>query len=230
MSKVNEYFTEEVITKCATEILEAFHNKGSDETVEVDFHLSEGTMEGDLSRPNTWFKFDCDDSVPALQDAIAFLTSLWREEGTSNKDADDFVEIERRIKSKIQELHKDLNLSAALRKNVFQSVPSEILPIDKINILQVEMIGNDEQGYVLKINKKSNEGESSSSVAPELIRIHTETGKSFEQIIEEKQSEGDPNYQNVTGVKYEKYIKDINVAVAADYSFRRPAGLVNESN
>lgn len=226
MSKAAEFFTREVAEECAKEILRAFDEKGNTESIEVDFNLSRGKMVEPLDQVNTWFKFDCRDSGGTLQKVFEFLTELWRNEDTSEEDAATVRRFEAEVTECLREQVDVQSLGDTLRRCVFKSVPAALLPIEQIRFHRTEFAGGDEQGYILKVEKFARVDQESGQfldqqapVAKELIEIHTETGKSFKEIIKEKRAEGDPRYELVADAKLERYVKDVTVMLSGDYSF-----------
>lgn len=226
MITVNEFLTENRAKSCAKEIIAAFAEKGSNESIEVDFNISKGKMVESLDRPNTWFKFDCRDSGGALQEVFEFLTQLWQNDSTTEEDSHKVKEFENLVTDQLRYQVKTGELGDILRRVLFKQIPKAILPIDKINFHRVEFAGEDEQGYLLRVQKfakvDGDTGEYSEqpqSVSKELIEIHTETGRDFKDIIEEKRLSGDPKYKFVADAHLERYIRDVTVILSADYSF-----------
>tara|TARA_B100001778_G_scaffold334668_1_gene347042 strand:- start:2395 stop:3105 length:711 start_codon:yes stop_codon:yes gene_type:complete len=226
MTTVIEFLNEDRAKACAQEIMTAFEKQGSSETIEVDFNLSKGKMVEPLDQANTWFKFDCRDAGGALQEVFEFLTELWRDESTTEEDAERVREFERLVVSFIESMTNAETLGTILRQSVFKSVPAELLPIKEFRFHRVEFAGEDEQGYLLKVEKLAKVDpetgqyiDTPQTVAKELIQIHTETGKDFKDIIEEKRLAGDARYEFVADARLERYVRDVTVTLSADYSF-----------
>lgn len=226
MIEVNDFLTEDRARACAMEILTAFEEKSNNENLEVDFNLSKGKMVETLESPNTWFKFDCRDSGGNLQEVFEYFTELWRNEKTTEEDANKVKKFEDLISKMLSSQVEIDSFGNLLRRVLFKQVPKEILPIDKVKFHRVEFAGEDESGYILRIKKfakvDSDTGDyvdQPQSVAKELIQIHTETGQDFKSIIEEKKRIGDPKYKMVADANLERYVRDVTVAFSADYSF-----------
>lgn len=223
--KVNDFLTDDLARKCAKEISEEFDDKGSAETIEVDFNVSSGKMVEPMSRVNTWFKFDTEKEY--LKKTISFLTKIWRDEDTSENDAKLVRDFERQVAKELQDMTDSHSLiTNSIRREMFKNVPEFLLPIKDIRFHRIELAGEDEQGYILRVEKyakiDADTGEYSEppqAVAPDLIRIHTETGQAFDEIIEEQKLAGNSMYKYVASAHYERYIKDVTVTLTADYSF-----------
>lgn len=223
--KVNDFLTDDLARKCAKEISEEFNEKGSDKTIEVDFNVSSGKMVEPMSRVNTWFKFDADKEY--TKKIIAFLTETWRDEETSEDDAKTVRDFEKQVAKELQDMTDVHSLiKNSIRREMFKNVPEFLLPIKEIRFHRIEFAGEDEQGYILKIQKYAKVdadtgqySEPPQSVAQDLIRIHTETGQSFKEIIEEQKLSGNSMYKYVSDATFERYVKDVTVTLSADYSF-----------
>ena len=226
MTPVTDFLNEDKAKTCAQEIIKAFEEKGNSENIEVDFNLSKGKMIDPLHQTNTWFKFDCKESGGVLQEVFEFLTKIWRNESTTQEDAKQVKKFEDKIVENLNSYGDNNKIKNAIRKSVFKSVPEQILPIKYINFHRVELAGEDEQGYILKIEKFSKVDEETGqysehpqTIAKELISIHTETGKDFKEIIEEKRLAGDARYKFVADAHMKRYVRDVTVSFSADYSF-----------
>lgn len=228
MSRVTEFLTSELAARCAKEIVSAFAEQGNAESIEVDFHINKGKMTEPLEQANTWFKFDPNKGF--LKETIDFLTELWREDGITEAEAKTASEEIRNFEKLVQDtLNREESLDIVanvLRERVFKGVPEAILPIKKMIFHRIEFSGEDEQGYILKVQKFAAVDRSTGefinqpeAVAPELIQIHSETGRPFKEIIEEKRLEGDARYKYVEDAHLERYTRHISIAMSADYSF-----------
>jgi len=223
--KLNDFLTDDLARKCAEEISQDFNEKGSGETIEVDFNISAGKMVESMSVVNTWFKFDADKEN--TRKVISFLTEIWRNEETNENDAKIVSDFEKKVSQALQDMTENHDLiTSSIRREVFKNAPKELMPIKDIKFHRVEFAGEDEQGYILRIQKYAKVdadtgqySEPPQSVAPDLIQIHTETGQSFKEIIEEKRLAGDKRYEYVADATVERYVKEVTVTLSADYSF-----------
>jgi len=217
MSKLSEYFTDENVIKCAEEIVVAFETKSTQENLEVDFSINNGKMSGSLDISNTGFKFDTSEGE-LLHEIRSVLTQSFREESADiDKDAADILDFQTRV---CEELGKDIynkRLADVLRSEQSGlNAPEWLIPIPEICFQSFELSSDDEGGYMLRVLKGA--GSTSESVAPELIEIHQETGTPFNDIIAQKKSEGDLRYEHVDAADWVRYIFDVHLDFAADYS------------
>ena len=217
MSKLSVYFTDENIIKCAEEVVAAFETKANQKNLEVDFSINGGRMSGSMNEPNTTFKFDTDKGslLNEIRDAI---TESFREDSEDpDADANELISFQESI---CKELGKDIyneRIANVLRsERAGLNAPEWLIPIPEIRFQSFEISSDDEGGYMLRVLKTA--GSTTESVAPELIEIHQSTGKDFNDIIAEKKAEEDLKYENVDGAEWVRYVFDVHLHFAADYS------------
>ena len=229
MGKVTDFLTQEMAERCAAEIVSSFSEHGNAESIEVDFNISKGKMVEPLEQANTWFKFD--PNKGALQEVVSFLTELWRDDSTTEEDALEVQAFEKKIVEALNDGDYVSQLANILRERALGDVPPQYVPLEKIVFHRIEFAGEDEQSYMLKVQKfarvDGDTGEfvdNPQAVAQDLIKAHTDTGRPFKEIIEEKRLEGDSRYKYVEDAVLERYSRHVSVTMSADYSFcEKPA-------
>lgn len=227
MADVNKFLTEEFAIKCADEIVEAFEGIACNKNLEVDFHLSKGRMISSTSDPNTWFKFDTNEgSYPSLKKMIDAL------EGKSVSDysgesleGNAMSAFESLIGDKLNEHDRMDRIRKVIRKITFRDVPEELLPMTDIVCSAVELTGGVADQYLLKLNKtavydpNSDSFVGSSGAAAKLMQEHISTGRDVQDILREKHDAEDPDFAMVKSAEWTKYIYEVAVGIASDYSF-----------
>lgn len=226
----------------ASDLVWLFINKATSDNLEVDFHLSEGKIVGDLNRPNTWFQIDAQPGT-FLATAKNIISDAFGEE-FDDKDPKQTATIDER-RSIIDDFRDQVRLilnsgvfhkhiADSLRKVALGDVPPFLVPIDVVRFLNVEIGEACEDDFIVTIQKTAKVDkdtgqwlEAPKSVNEDLFRTHRETGLDFAEIVNLRKAEGDYRYDQVTGVTKKRYSFEIHCDIAADYSFCEPPSNAN---
>jgi hypothetical protein len=202
-----EYLKSISVDKVIDEII----NKARDsqDSVLVDFKMSKGKMSG-IGEFNTWVRFDTA-SGTLLKEILDKITSS---QDPSKDEIDQFDSWRKQISDKIIYEHGD-KIKEAVCAAVFSgnnSIPFKMLSAE----LEITDIPKNDKVVVVK--KASPPGVVTPPVSSDIMRVHEETGASFEEIVNMRKSEGDPRYRWVVGVESRKSFYEINLSIAVDYS------------
>lgn len=185
------------------------------ESVLVDFKMNKGKMSG-IGDFNTWIRFD-----------VAKCKTLKRvlEKMVSSKDPEEaevasFEEWRNKVASNVIQEKQE-----ALRNVICDAVFSgnRELPF-KILSAEFELTDIPTNDKVVVVKKATPNGIVTPPVSSEIMRIYSETGESFESIINRKKMEGDPKYRWITGVDSRKSFYEATLSIAIDYSLSEPQG------
>jgi len=219
MSKLSDLLIDENISRCVDEVVQAFETKATKENLEMDFHINQGKMAGGLGESNTTFKFDTDKGQFLTEVRLA-LTEAFRsdvDDAEASEEAKLINAFQDKIAVALGSKEYNKRLGDILRSNsAGLGAPEWLIPIPEIRFHSFDISSDDEGGYMLRVQKGVDKGQQ--SVAPELIKIHQETGKPFEQIIAEKKAEKDSRYESVESAEWKRYIFHVHIHFAADYS------------
>ena len=219
----------------AAEIANTFETRANNENLELEFRIpaGQGRMEGTLDGPNTWFKFDAEEgtTLARVRDIIVDVFSedfdLNDGKASARMDArrniiDGFVDQVRTVLNSGQ-FHEEI--AGTIRRVCLQNIPEEIHPLDVIRFLEIEIGDGNPDEVLLIIEKKALVDSATGqfitppvSVQEVLHEEHRETGKDFNQIIEEKKAAGDERFDLVTGARTVRYAFEVHCDIAVDYS------------
>jgi len=217
--------TKQKIQECAEQIVSAFSSKATPDNLEMDFHIAEGKMKGGLGSPNTTFKFDIEDDSP-LGEIKAVISETFESDDATEADAALVEQFQKDLCAELAQDKYRQDIGDALRGDAGLNVPGWLVPIENMVFHNCEITTDAEGGQLLRVHKEQDTG--TEGVAPDLLKTHQETGKDFETIIAEKKASGDSRYEFVTGAEFVRYIFDVHVEFAADYSFCEYTGDVED--
>lgn len=189
--------------------------RGDKDSVFVDFRMSKGKMSG-KGEENTWIKFDVHDS-PLLKE---MLKKMVESDDPSDEDVKTFDEWRKEVARHMAE-----SFSVELKEVVCDAMfsGSKDMPF-KIISADFELTDIPTNDKVVVVRKASPPGVVTPPVVSEIMRIHEETGESFERIVNAKKASGDPRYQWIVGVDTRKSFFEANLSVAVDYSLEEEKG------
>lgn len=208
----------ELLTKETAEIVAqhivycAEPSDGETVSFDCDFKLNQGQfLTEDI---NTWLKFDLKDRF-FCQELKDIQQELIKSELKEEYDAYDTWT---RLVSTLLETKYKTKLVDKIRKNLLSNTTKELMPMNSIEVKTIELDELPVNDKTMKINKMSPKGHMSSPVSEEIFNLMNETGKSAEQIIEEKKDEGNPDYKYITGVNFTKTFFEVSIEMWVDYS------------
>jgi tRNA threonylcarbamoyladenosine modification (KEOPS) complex Cgi121 subunit len=228
-----EVFTIDNADRMALYIVNHF---GEDQTkaIDYDFSLSSGVMStsGGLGEgtPNLSFKFDtmagslprqilevlCDDDIDVTEERQKIFNNFLVNTG-------DFIT--NRYGNALRQQIRDV---------IFASTPTpEILPMASMKFIAlcIEDIPEGEENVIVvkkdvpekELDPTSEYSMESHSVSEELFNLHRETGKSFNEIVEEKKAAGDLSYKYISNVDVKKHFYECELNLFVDFSFINPS-------
>jgi hypothetical protein len=232
--EIKDFLNDEIAEKTASDIADLIESQATNDTLEVDFKLSQGKMTGTLDTPNTWFHAD---TLPGttLNEVKTFIGKVFSEDFDENdpekkQNAEIQTEL---VQNFIDNVRLNLNsgifetkIANTIRRVVFQGIPAVVVPINVLNFLDVEIGEINKNEFLIAIQKLPKVDPVSGqfisppqSVSVDLLDTFNSTGKSFEEIIKMRKDENDPRYDAVAGVAKKRYSFDVHCRIAADYSF-----------
>lgn len=170
-------------------------------------------------KTNTWIRFDCNPGV------IKNLIQIMSEIGEVCEDDVQAMDRWRGEVSKIMETDMLHMLREAIRVRILGGVPSEVIPLQDIQVTDVDISDLPEDDCVLVVKKAAPKGEETSPVAEDIFREKGRTGETIQQVVDRRKSEGDPRYRWVVDVEQSKHFFEVTVSISADYSPFSPKGV-----
>lgn len=180
---------------------------------DCDFKLNKGNLVSD--NVNTWLKFDLKDDfyceeIKLIQKALA--------DSDVPEEFQAFDTWSNLVAKLIETKHKN-KLADKIRQHLLGGVPKEGFPLKDIKIKYIDIDEVPTHDKTMKIDKMvPKEGYVSQPVSEEIFELMDKTGKTAEQIIEDKKAEGDPNYQCITGVTFSKGFYEVSIDLWVDYT------------
>jgi len=179
---------------------------------DCDFKINKGVLVSD--EVNTWLKFDLKDTF-YCEEIKKIQQELVASEVAEEYEA--FDTWTRLVATLIENKHKD-KLADRIRQHLLGGVPREGFPLNDIKVRFIEIDDVPAHDSRMRIDKMAPEGYISQPVSEEIFELMDETGKSAEEIIEEKKAEGNPNYKYITGVTFTKEFYEVSIDLWVDYS------------
>jgi len=199
----------------AEEFFKDFSKNADSTNLDFDFSINKGAMVSESV--NTKYAFNSKTG--------SFTESFIK----SVKEVSDHENFQSLFKDFLDKLIYNLNkkykdeIRKVVRKVVLGDAEEFLFPIKNIKVVNVEINHAFEKdgdgGYVLQIEKKAPKGYiSKRSVAAELIQGRINTGKSYEELLEEGKKTGYLDYVYVTGYSKKYYETEFFIGIYADYS------------
>jgi hypothetical protein len=191
--------------------MDLFANNKDPNALDYDFKLSSGKMICS-NKNNTIFKFDTEENT--------ILGDIY------NIVADEKNDITKEIYDSISGFcakvakHIEFNCKGRIieKLRLILKMPEEIMPLKTIHIFNFSIDALPETDYVIVVEKNSPKNHSTPRVSDELFKIHLETGKPLNTIIEEKKNSGDTNYKYVQSASKRKFYYQCQLDLYVDYS------------
>ena len=212
-------FSEKSQEVCVEEILSTLKNDDLPQSsFKVDFNLSKGKMLAEEDY-NTVLSFDTKDDT-SLRNVLDYICEV---EEVTDDDIRIFEEFRLGIISKINEDDSKGKLREIIRDKIFKNTPKELVPIEILEVKDIEISDLPEVDYVLVVKKMAPKNYQGGSISDDLFKEKSETGESFNNIIKRKKESGDKRYEYVEGVEERKTFFEITIPVHADYSLKEVA-------
>ena len=125
------------------------------------------------------------------------------------------------------------DLREKIRNTVFgDTVTPEVVPMIDLRCIAIDIADvPDDEDKILVIGREIPQHEmdqeskysiESRPVSEELIEMRNETGKSYDELVQEKKDEGDISYRYITSVEESKGLYECHIDLFADFSFIMP--------
>lgn len=210
---------QEVLSECspsdaAMQVLAA----ASDETIHpqtlfAEFDVSGGVMVG-YGKPNTWIRFDSPPGVIRL-----VIEAMKSAEAVTPEDMEAFDRWRGEVGRTLVESHGD-NLSEIIRQRVLGGADAGTVPLDRMQVTDVDISDLPEDDCVLIVKKAAPAGEETHPVSEDIFSERARTGETADEVVARRKAEGDHRYRWVTGVESRKHFFEVSVSLSVDYSFR----------
>lgn len=196
-----------IVTEIINEVSKLEYNT---ESYTVDFSIKEGKMVCSKNW-NTCIKFDVTDS-PNLRKIIDFLSS--DDTYVSPDTITNFDNFRKQIGETLcNTFNKDL--ASIIVSNVFGIKYENSLPM---KCVEIDISDKPEIDYLLVISKMTPPGVQTEPVTEELFKIHLETGREPNEIIEEFKKNNDPRFKYVKSCEKRKHFFEFSIYWMIDYS------------
>ena len=214
----------------ASDIVKHFIDNGTEETIEIDYKITMGKASS--CETNTSYSFN----FPKGSLLYNISTVAKKIEELSDEEHDALLSFENIIIKEIKEQHFDKikgklryftpldhNAMAKINPMVRQQILETIFPMTNSNILSCVLKflfdPDGDDGYTLKVEKNSPRlGTSTTAISVDLIKRHTETGNTFEEIIKEQKEAGNEQYKYVVKAFKKYYDAQCTISFHVDYS------------
>lgn len=211
---LSELLTKDTADIVARHIVKSAVYIKDSETVnfDCDFKINKGVMASDAI--NTSLKFDL------KEDFYCEELKKIQKELTSSDVPEEYHTFDAwtKLVSTLLETKYKGKLADNIRYHLLGGVPKEAFPLKEIKVKYIELDELPTNDKTMKIDKMSPPDFIGQPVSEEIFELMDETGKTAEKIIEEKKSEGNPNYQYITGVTFTKEFYEFSLDLWVDYT------------
>jgi hypothetical protein len=212
----SDIFSEKNQELCVEEILSTLKNDDLPQaSFKVDFNLSKGRMTVEDDH-NTVLSFDtkADTSLRSVLDYICDV------EEVADEDIKIFDTFRYGIIKKLNNEESKDRIRDIIRDKIFKDTPEELVPIEILNVMDIEISDLPEVDYVLVVKKMAPPNYQGSSISDDLFKERYESGEDFNDIVKRKKESGDKRYKYVEGVEERKTFFEITIPIHADYSLK----------
>lgn len=221
---LKELLTKDNADKVAKHIVNCIRpSDGEHVDLDVAFQLDQG--EFITENINTWIKFDLvqdlfSQELKDIQQAM-YSDTEGRPESELRAEVNLF-DTWRQLVGTLLETKYKKQVTGKIRQHLLSNTEEYLMPMDevKVQIIEISDYGDspiaDKLMNIEKLvdpNAPENPG-----LSMEIYNLVDETGLMPDEIVKKKKEEGDPNYDNVVGVKLTKHFYEINVELYIDYS------------
>jgi hypothetical protein len=140
-----------------------------------------------------------------------------------------FDDFRKNIISKLNSDKSKEKLRDIIRDKMFKNTPKELVPIEILNVIDIEISDLPDVDYVLVIKKMTPPNYQSTSISDDLFKEKYKTGEDFNEIVKRKKAAGDHRYKYVDEVEQRKSFFEITIPIHADYSLKEMAVEGNDS-
>jgi len=210
---------------CVEEILSTLKNDNLPQSsFKVDFNLSKGKMLIEEEH-NTVLSFDTKENT-SLRNVLNYVCEI---EDITKEDITMFDDFRKNIISKLNGDKSKEKLRDIVRDKMFKNTPKELVPIEILNVIDIEISDLPEVDYVLVIKKMAPPNYQSTPISDDLFKEKYDTGEDFNEIVKRKKASGDHRYKYVDEVEQRKSFFEITIPIHADYSLKEMAVEGNDS-
>ncbi|MAG27503.1 hypothetical protein CMI47_18370 [Candidatus Pacearchaeota archaeon] len=225
MNNSIEVFSEKNQLSCVKEIISTLkHDDLPPSSFKVDFKLSKGRMISEEDN-NTVLSFDTKENT-SLRSIIDYICEV---EDVTDEDIKLFESFRSGVIDKLNKEDEKNEIRDILREKVFKGTPKEVVPIEVLEVRDVEISDLPEIDYVLVVKKMAPANYQGSSISDDLFTEKQNTGDDFDDIIKRKKEAGDERYKYVDGVEVRKTFFEITIPLFADYSLKELSVSGNDS-
>ena len=212
----SDIFSEKNQELCVEEILSTLKNDDLPQaSFKVDFNLSKGRMIAEDSH-NTVLSFDTKVDT-SLRSVLNYICDV---EEVTDKDIKIFDTFRHGIVKKLNNEESRDRIRDIIRDKIFKDTPEELVPIDTLNVMDIEISDLPEVDYVLVVKKMAPPNYQGASISDDLFKERYESGEDFNDIVKRKKESGDKRYEYVEGVEERKTFFEITIPIYADYSLK----------
>ena len=181
------------------------------------------------------FIFDADEAIDEaiqpMKNTVKFLSDDSKEQmeklikSFEEKDKETIEKFLMSIKSHLEKTYLD-DFRKVIRAKVLNGSEEAIFPLDNIEVVNIEIGEKPQHDYVIVVQKNSpkemvESGDSKKdeeTVAQDLMKTHSETGRDLNDIISQRKEEEDKRYDYVSGAYKKQYWFDCHLELCVDYS------------
>lgn len=183
------------------------------QTMVAEFDVSGGIMTG-YGKPNTWIRFDSPHGV--MRRVIDAMSSA---DSVSHDDISAFDGWRTEVGAILMSRHRQ-NLSELMRGRILGGAPQEVVPLDRMEVVDLDISDLPDDDCVLVVKKAAPPGEETHPVSEDIFSEKARTGESADEVVARRKAEGDHRYRWVSGVESRKHFFEVVLSLSVDYSFR----------
>ena len=221
---LKELLTKDNADKVAKHIVNCIRpSDGEHVDLDCDFQMVQGQFV--TEDVNTWIKFDLinDLSIKELKDIqkAMYAETDGRPESELRAEVNLFDTWRQLVGSLLETKYKK-QVTQKVRQHLLPNTDEYLMPMDEVKVQLIEISDYGDSPIADKLMSIEKLVDPNSPESPglsiEIYNLVDETGMMPDEIIKMKKEEGDPNYENVEGVKLTKHFYEINVELYIDYS------------
>jgi hypothetical protein len=228
---------EEQIELLADEIAESFIEEANQDNIDYSFTVNHATGEIKTMDANTFFVFDTKpgSNLELLKTAMFAedLANIKENSAEEEQLVDDIKQFLKKVSLKTIEKHKD-EIQRTVRRVVLDNkVNQETVPLDKIEILSIDIADYtsipEPAKYLLKIGKMPDTECRTDEIIQYVQQKEEEENKTVEDIFKEEKDLANPLFTNIVSIeKGRKFLNDICLLMFIDYSVVVPTAEEND--
>lgn len=211
MNDLETVLTDSAAIEVAKNIIERFNDSDDKQTIDYEFDLSKGKLVSEDINTNLKFDSYPDTFLANIRDTICGKEDMTKDDGDIILSF--LIKIRDILNSEYKEQLKDI-----IRKKVLGEVDKEVFPLNRVQVINVEIGDLPDVDFLIVVQKSSPHGTISHSLSQELMNEHVETGKDLNDIIKYHQANGDEKYKYISGAYKRKYYFEYQVDMFVDYT------------